>query len=227
MYEVTGPSTPQRVTLAVALAICLALALWLLLGGGIVVTSAWFHQHWNTGVLARRSVLAGALSIYFVRVLFTDFVFLRRGMSWAEVGTIAPWVLCLYILLSLCGGTNPTTLGIAGIAGTFLFLFGSWMNTHAELQRHRWKAQPDNRGRLYTQGLFRLSRHPNYLGDLLSFSGLCTLTGRWYTAIIPLLMLAGFVFVNIPALDAHLQARYGSEFIEYAGETRKLIPFLY
>lgn len=41
------------------------------------------------------------------------------------------------------------------------------------------------------------------------------------------MMLAGFVFVNIPVLDSHLGERYGPEFEEYASRTSKLIPFVY
>jgi steroid 5-alpha reductase family enzyme len=101
------------------------------------------------------------------------------------------------------------------------------MNSYAELERERWKRRPQNRGRLYTLGLYRFSRHPNYFGDVLSFTGLALLTGRWETLFIPLLMLAGFVFVNIPMLDAHLHEHYGAAFGEYAARTRKLIPFVY
>jgi len=53
------------------------------------------------------------------------------------------------------------------------------------------------------------------------------IAGAWATAIIPVLMLAGFVFVNIPVLDSHLRDHYGSEFDEYARRTSKLIPILY
>ncbi len=101
------------------------------------------------------------------------------------------------------------------------------MNSYAEYARHIWKQRPENRGRLYTRGLFRWSRHPNYLGDLVSFSGICLISGRWMTVVIPLLMLAGFVFINIPMLDAHLRDHYGVPFDEYEKRTRKLIPFVY
>ena len=101
------------------------------------------------------------------------------------------------------------------------------MNSYAEFQRHAWKLRLENRGKLYTAGLFRYSRHPNYLGDVLSFSGVCLFTGRWFTGIVPALMLCGFVFVNIPVLDAHLRDHYGSAFDEYARRTRKLAPFIY
>ncbi|MGA7835139.1 MAG: DUF1295 domain-containing protein, partial [Acidimicrobiales bacterium] len=201
MYGITGPSIAQRVTLAVLLGVSAALGLWLLLGGGIGVVGAWFGWKWIVGDPVRCDWLAIAFCIYFIRVLFTEFVFLRRGVSWSEVFTIAPWVCCIYVVLALSGGRNAAPFGMAAIAGALLFVLGSWMNSFAEYQRHAWKQQPENRGKLFTAGLFRYSRHPNYLGDLISFSGLCMITGRWFTCVIPLLMLTGFVFVNIPVLD--------------------------
>ncbi len=227
MYGLTDPSMAQRVTLAVLLGACVALAWWLLLGGGIGVVDARFGWKWMEGDLARRVSLAVAFSIYLFRVLFTEFVFLKRGVSWTEVFTIAPWVLFIFVLLAFAGGTNAAAFGAAAIAGGFLFVLGSWMNSYAEFQRHAWKLRLENRGKLYTAGLFRYSRHPNYLGDVLSFSGVCLFTGRWFTGIVPALMLCGFVFVNIPVLDAHLRDHYGSAFDEYARRTRKLAPFIY
>ena len=141
--------------------------------------------------------------------------------------TIAPWMLCIYLLLAISGGIDSRPAGIVAIIGTVLFVVGSWTNSQAEYARHVWKLRPVNRGRLYTQGLFRYSRHPNYLGDLISFSGICLISGAWVTTVIPVLMLAGFVFVNIPVLDSHLHDHYGSTFDEYAAHTRKLVPFLY
>ena len=148
-------------------------------------------------------------------------------MSWNEASFIAPWVLFIYLLLALEGGTNRAPIGSAGTAGIVLFVLGSWMNSYAEYARYVWKQHPENRGRLYTSGLFRYSRHPNYLGDLISFSGLCLISGRWLTIAIPLIMLAGFVFANIPMLDSHLRDHYGHAFDEYAARTHKLIPFVY
>lgn len=227
MYGVTGPSAAQRVMLAAGLACCVALAGWLLFAGGIAVTGSWLGYHWLPGNLARRAALAIALAVYFIRTLFTEFVFLKRGVSWTEVFTIAPWVLVLYVLFALAGGTNPSPLGVAGGDGAVLFLLGVCISSYAEYQRHVWKQCPDHCGKLFTQGLFRLVRHPNYLGDLVAFSGLCLISGRWFTGIVPALMLCGFVFVNVPALDTHLAAHYGPAFDEYARKTRKLIPFLY
>ena len=217
----------QRLTLAALNFAWVALALWLLFGGGIAVVGAWFGRTWVAGDSVRRICLLAGVCIYYVRILFTEFVFLKRGIGWSEVFTIAPWVFCIVALLGIAGGMNPGAFQPAGYVGVALFAVGSWMNTYAEYTRHAWKQQPENRGRLYTEGLFRYSRHANYFGDLLSFSGLCLISGAWATIIVPLLMLAGFVFVNIPVLDSHLRDHYGAAFDEYARRTRKLIPFVY
>jgi len=227
MYELGGTSTTQRVTLAAIAGALVLLAWWMLAGDGFATLGGWLGRDWRHGDPARRICLAVGFTIYYVRILFTDFVFLKRGVSWNEVFTIAPWLLMIVLLLGIAGGTNGVPFTAAAASGAGLFLFGSWMNSYAEYTRHVWKERPKNRNRLYTEGLFRYSRHPNYLGDLISFSGLCVISGAWITAVVPVVMLAGFVFVNIPVLDAHLRDHYGTAFDEYARRTRKLVPFVY
>ena len=227
MYELTGASVAQRMALAAIAAILVLFAWWLLAAQGLGTLSGWLGWNLDKGDAARRILLASGFSIYYIRILFTEFVFLKRGVGWNEIFSIAPWLLVIILLLGFEGGTNGNALGVATWLGLVCFLLGSWMNSYAEYERHVWKRRPENHGRLYTGGLFRYTRHPNYFGDLISFSGLCLISGKWITVIIPLLMLAGFVFVNIPVLDAHLHDHYGRDFEDYARRTRKLIPFVY
>lgn len=227
MYEVGGPGVRQRVTLAVLAGAWILLAWWLLEGGGIATLGAGLGLPLHPGNTTRRLCLAAGFTIYYVRILFTEFVFLKRGVAWSEVFTIAPWLLFLVGLLGIEGGINSAPCGAALIGGLLLFILGSWINSHAEYARDVWKQRPENQGKLYTGGFFRYSRHPNYFGDLVSFSGLCLITGAWITAFVPVLMLAGFVFVNVPVLDAHLRDQYGRAFDDWAQRTRKLIPFVY
>lgn len=227
MYELPSDSRAPRLGVAGLGLGCVALAWWLLWAGGAESVASRLGWGWKAGDPVRKGCVAVALAIYYVRMLFTEFVFLRRGMGWSEASTIGPWLCVIFVFLAMEAAGNPHALGTAGVAGVFLFVLGSWMNSYSEYARHKWKKREENRGRLYTEGLFRYSRHPNYLGDLISFSGLCLMTGVWATAMIPVLMLAGFVFVNIPVLDSHLPEHYGSAFAEYATRTRKLIPFVY
>jgi isoprenylcysteine carboxyl methyltransferase (ICMT) family protein YpbQ len=227
MYGVQGDSMAQRVVLAVCGLLWLMLAWWLLEAGGLGRAGHWLGEHWQAGDTVRRLVLVLCLTVYSLRLLLTQFVLLKRGVSWSEVFTVAPWLLILFLLLSWTGGRNESAAGPEVAMGVAMFAFGSWMNTHAEWARNKWKQKAENRGHLYTGSWFRWTRHPNYLGDLILFSGLCLIAGSWVTVVIPVLMLSGFVFVNVPALDAHLLEHYGLEFEEYAARTKKLIPFVY
>ncbi|HYL37989.1 MAG TPA: DUF1295 domain-containing protein [Bryobacteraceae bacterium] len=227
MYELQAVSRAPRLMLAASGALWVMLAWWLLFGAGLQIFGHWFGRAWTPGDAMRRACLAIGLTIYYIRVLFTAFVFLRRGMGWSEAFTIAPWMLLMYLLIGITGGTNAEPFSAVGYIGVVLFLAGSWMNSYAEFTRHVWKQRPENSGRLYTEGLFRYSRHPNYFGDLVLFLGLCLISGAWITALVPLLMLALFTFVNVPILDSHLRDHYGPAFDAYAKRTPKLLPFLY
>ena len=212
IYAERGRSVVQRAFLTMGLGLGVGVAWWLLVGGGLVVVGRVMGWSWSEGDGVRRVCLGVALSVYFVRLLFTQFVFLKRAVSWGEVGAIVPWVLAIYLVLSISGGRNGGAFGWEGWLGVVLFGVGSWMNSYAEYERHRWKQRVENRGRLYTEGLFRYTRHPNYLGDVISFSGVGLMAGRWVTVVVPVLMLVGFVFVNIPMLDRHLHEHYGESF---------------
>jgi protein-S-isoprenylcysteine O-methyltransferase Ste14 len=227
VYDFYDRTLAQRIVLAILVAASVILADWILLGSGLETIGEWFGRTWHHGNNLRCIALATALTLYFLRLLLTSFVFMKRGMRWSEAFAIAPWLLCIFLLLAIYGGLNAAPFAVAAWAGVALFLIGSWMNTWAEHQRNTWKRRPENRGHLYTDGLFRYTRHPNYFGDVLLFSGLCLICGRWVTALIPALMFIGFAFANIPILDRHLREHYGDEFTRHAAHTRKLIPFIY
>jgi protein-S-isoprenylcysteine O-methyltransferase Ste14 len=227
MYELPDPAKAQRMTLAGIAGVWVALAWWQLLGPGLRIAGIWFGWIGNPGDEVRRICLAAGFSIYYIRILFTEFIFLKRGVSRSEVLAIAPWLLCIVALLPITGGTNPAPVGWAAAVVSGLFAAGSWMISYGEYARHVWKLRLENRGQLYTQGLFLYSTHPNYFGDLLSFSGLWLISEAWITTIVPILMPMGFVFLNIPVLDSHLCDHYGSAFSDYMRRTAKLIPFVY
>jgi protein-S-isoprenylcysteine O-methyltransferase Ste14 len=176
---------------------------------------------------ARRIVMLCCLAIYFVRVRFTTYVFMKRAMSWGEALVIAPWIFLIYAFYGAAARHATAPLDGLDAFGVALFLLGSYWNTMSELQRYLWKRKPQNFGHLYTEGLFRFSRHINFFGDLVLFIGVCVISRSWDTAWIPPLMLTGFVFVNVPMLDKYLAGKYPFEWPPYAERTRKLVPFIY
>ena len=215
-----------RVFMTVFHAAAVAATGWLLLGGGLEALQAHWGTSWGLASPLRRELLFVAALVYFLRVLVTSFVTLRRKMGWGEAVLIAVWVAVIHLAFAISGGVNSNAFGLVTVLGVVLYVVGSYLNTGAEIQRKRWKERQENAGRLFTGGLFRYAVHINYFGDELLFIGYALLTGRAWTLLVPLLMLAGFLFFNIPELDRHLQAHYGAEFVAYARRTSSLVPFL-
>jgi steroid 5-alpha reductase family enzyme len=174
----------------------------------------------------RRSLLVGSILIYLIRLMLTTWVFQKRKWTWQETAAISIVMsLALYAFIST-GRDNAKAVGVVEVIGLALYLFGSYINTKSEYSRHVWKLNPKNKGKLYTKGLFRYAMHINYLGDVVLFVGLALLT-HFSLLAIPAFMMLNFIFNIIPSLDRYLAKKYRDQFVEYAKETKKLIPWIY
>jgi protein-S-isoprenylcysteine O-methyltransferase Ste14 len=69
--------------------------------------------------------------------------------------------------------SGVTTLLLLGYA------FGWYIEIAAETERKKFKDNPQNRGKLYTKGLFRFARHINYGAYLLRKSSQALVCGGW------------------------------------------------
>jgi protein-S-isoprenylcysteine O-methyltransferase Ste14 len=226
IYSYQGRSIPQRAVLVVAQSLCLALAAWLLIGSGIPALNRWFGWSLTVGNAVRRYLLFAFSVVVYVRILFTGLCLLKRAIGWEEAFSIPMAFLLYYAGFSLLGGTRQIPIDwIDGLA-IAAFCVGSVLNTYSEILRDRWKKKPENKGKLYTNGLFRYSRHINYFGDLVWVSGFALLTRNVWSVLIPLLLFAFFYFYNAPELDKHLRTKYPQRFAEYEKTTKMLIPFL-
>ncbi|MGA7613751.1 MAG: DUF1295 domain-containing protein [Thermoanaerobaculia bacterium] len=226
-YREKTPSMPQKAILLLMHAVIVSVAAWLLFGGGNTRLSTAIGLRPADAIVLRRSLLLAAAVIYALRVQVTTFVFIKRSMAWSEAFTIGVWILVINVAMAFLGGRNAAPFGGVGISGVVLYLTGSLFNTGSELHRHLWKLNPQNEGRLFTKGLFRLTRHPNYFGDLLLFTGWAMVAGNLWLLIIPLLMFCGFAFLNAPALDRYLAEHYGEQYDSWAQRTPRLVPFLW
>jgi steroid 5-alpha reductase family enzyme len=164
---------------------------------------------------------------YFIRLLVTTFVFLKRKLPWAEAIIISSLMSLALYGFAKVGGSNQQPVGLIELVGMLLYVIGSHLNTNSEYTRHIWKKNPDNKVRLYTEGLFRYSMHVNYFGDTVLFTGFALITHSLIMLVIPLLMTVNFVLFIIPTLDKYLAEKYGTDFQEYARRTKKFIPWVY
>jgi protein-S-isoprenylcysteine O-methyltransferase Ste14 len=226
IYAHQGRSIPQKTSLVGSQTLLLAVTGWLLLGGGLATLNRWFGWHLATGNETRRILLFAFAAVVWGRILFTQLYLLKRSIGWEEAASIPLAFMLYYLGFSLLGGTRTTPIdGLDGLA-VALFVGGSFLNTYAEILRDLWRKRPENRGRLYTGGLFRYARHINYFGDLVWVSGYALLTRNPWSALIPALLFVFFYFYNAPQLDRHLRQKYPKAFAEYERTTKSIIPFV-
>jgi len=175
----------------------------------------------------RQIIILSCCLIYFIKFTIGLFVFLKRKISWFEGGLVSFLFFMMFYLFGVSAGRHPEPIGLLDIVGIILFLAGSYINTLADYQRFAWKRKIENKGRLYTRGLFKYSMHINYFGDSVSYVGLALITLELVCLLVSIGIIVNFIVLQIPMLDKHLSKKYGNEFKEYAKQTQKFIPFIY
>jgi len=167
--------------------------------------------------------------IYILRVNVMMRFLLPREVSNEELGFVllifVPGLMASFAFAA--NGCNEDINITLAFVSVCLYMVGSCLNSGSELQRKRWKAKPENKGKCYSEGLFSLARNINYFGDVILFSAWALVSGRWWNAWVPLFMLASFVFYHIPEKEKYLAKRYPNEWPAYSAKTKKLIPFIY
>ena len=81
-----------------------------------------------------------------------------------------------------------------------------------------------NNHQLVNRGLYKFIRHPSYLGLMLEFTGLGFYFGNWISLFALLVPLIMGMIVRIKLEENVLVEALGQSYIDYASETKRLIP---
>ena len=133
-----------------------------------------------------------------------------------------------FYLLSLSATAAPFG-SLADKVGLLLFFAGTALETVSEVQRKAFKDDARNAGRLYTGGLFSLSRHVNYFFDAVAYVGYVLLASNSWLGAAAWLAFETNHFVNgsIPELSHHLATKYKERWTAYCAATPyQLIPWV-
>jgi steroid 5-alpha reductase family enzyme len=106
-----------------------------------------------------------------------------------------------------------------------LSIFAALLQMVSDIQMQSFRNS--RKGGFIDKGLWKYSRHPNYLGEILMWWGIglfavVTVPDKWYLitgAIINTLM---FLFVSIPMAEKRQSKKEG--YFEYKAQTRMLLP---
>ena len=115
--------------------------------------------------------------------------------------------------------------------GGFLWLFGFLFETISDFQKRKFKSK--NKDGFITSGLWSVSRHPNYFGEIVLWIGVAiiaypTLYGWQYISLIsPLFVYLLLTRVSgVTLLEEHAEKKWGKDkkYISYKENTPELFP---
>ena len=129
--------------------------------------------------------------------------------------------------------TNASVDVIVPMIGVVISVAGLILESIADSQKSaQKKVRPDM---VATQGLYKLVRCPNYLGEIIFWTGIFVsgvttyaTVGQWITAVLAYICIVFIMFNGAQRLEKRQMARYGEneEYNTYANKTPIIIPFL-
>ena len=138
--------------------------------------------------------------------------------------SILAWIVGSILFIATKNDHPITWLDYLGILVT---LFGIIYESIADYQLIQFKNDIKNRGKLLQSGLWKLSRHPNYFGEILVWWGffITTLvTGIHFNLIAPLLMTFLILrFSGVTLLEGNLNKKF-NDYDDYQKKVNTIIP---
>ena len=151
-------------------------------------------------------------------------------MTWTLQGL---WVsLCSMCALTAISSDSGIVINTLFYLGLGLFIFGFVTEVIADKQKTAFRSIPENRDKFITTGLWAKSRHPNFFGEIVLWTGIAvmsfsSLTGLQYlTLISPVFTYLLLVYVSgVRMLEAQADKKWGDneEYIKYKTETPVLM----
>lgn len=121
---------------------------------------------------------------------------------------------------------GPGNLSILSWIGVIVWAAGLGMESTADIQLNRFRADPASEGKVMDVGLWRYSRHPNYFGDALMWWGLGLFTlspMTWWSLIGPLAMTVIFLSLSNTVIERGLKKRR-PDYEAYIERTSAFVP---
>lgn len=126
----------------------------------------------------------------------------------------------------IIAGKDFSLISLIGIA---IMLLGTLLELVSDINMHKFQKNRTSKDQIIDVGLWKYSRHPNYLGEILFWYGVAAFTilpnlNLWYLIVGAILNTLLFLCISIPMAENHL-ASYKSNYDEYKKKTRMLLPF--
>ncbi|XP_071957290.1 uncharacterized protein [Antedon mediterranea] len=148
----------------------------------------------------------------------------------------AVWIFATLVpTLMLNAETKDKSLGVRDYIGWSIWLIGFLMETISDIQKTIFKKNPDNAGKFINTGLWSISRHPNYFGEIVLWIGLwlsaSSVMTDWdyFSVLSPIFVwLLISKISGIPILERQGMTKWGEDpdYLIYIKKVPVLIPFI-
>jgi steroid 5-alpha reductase family enzyme len=141
---------------------------------------------------------------------------MRFLLAWTLQGL---WVLLTAACaLAIITGGNREPLGVIGYVGIAVWTIGILIEIAADRQKSAFRADPANKGRFISTGLWAWSRHPNYFGEIVLWIGMAIIAlpvlegWQWATLVSPVFVAFLLTKVSgVPMLEKAADERWGGQ----------------
>ena len=157
----------------------------------------------------------------------------RFFVAWTLQGTWVVMTSCAAVTAVLSLEQPP--LGSVYVVGAAMWVAGFAIEVIADRQKSRFREDPANAGQFINVGLWARSRHPNYFGEILLWTGIATMAtpylsgSQWIVLLSPFFVYALLTRISgIPTLAKRGQQLWGDDpaYQGYLSNTPRLFPRL-
>lgn len=163
---------------------------------------------------------------------------IKDGSSMKMIAKVSIWISCAFLYAAQVSPVlfrleNNAGTDTVCMVGTIIMACGIILESASDMQKSKAKAKNPNR--FCDTGLFKIVRCPNYLGEIVFWtgvfvSGVNVLSGvwQWLAAILGYVCIVYIMFGGARRLEIRQNKNYGAdpEYQEYVKKTPILLPFV-
>ena len=158
----------------------------------------------------------------------------RFLVPWSLQGLWVFVTMNVVIVINSQSGPSPSLTGWDAI-GVVLWIAGFCLEVVADRQKSAFNANPANEGRWIDEGLWSISRHPNYLGEIMLWAGIALLGVPCFSGLEGVAWVSPvFVYIlltkvsGVPILDRRAMEKWGEDpsYLLYRENTPEIMPRL-
>jgi steroid 5-alpha reductase family enzyme len=214
--------------------------------GFVIVT--WLAFSLGQGYIPRKQMVAVLVTMWGLRLALH--IFFRnwnqgedfRYAKWREENGPRWWWVSLFQVFLLQGvlmwlisapliaaqtSGFPAIITPLEVIGVVVWMIGFLFEMIGDLQLMSFKQNPKNKGKVFTKGLWKFTRHPNYFGEAVLWWGyyiFALASGSWWTIFSPIIMTYLLLKVSgVAMLERTMKSKPGYE--QYMRRTSAFFPW--